>query len=149
DLIDAVDWAIGEGIADPKRVAIYGGSFGGYATLVGLTFTPEKFACGIDLFGISNIVTLMDALPPYWRSWQTIWKVRTGDYTTEEGRRFLLSRSPISRVDKIVRPLLIGQGANDVRVKPAESEQIVSAMQARRGRGLPGPAPGWALRAGG
>ncbi|HMB32909.1 MAG TPA: S9 family peptidase, partial [Methylomirabilota bacterium] len=132
DLIDGVDWAIAQGVADPARVAIYGGSYGGYSALVGVTFTPEKFACAIDLFGISNLVTLMNTVPPYWKPWQAVWKVRMGDYTSEAGRRFLEERSPLNRVDRIVRPLLIAQGANDVRVKPSESEQIVAAMQARR-----------------
>ena len=132
DLIDAVDWAVRRGIADEKRVAIYGGSYGGYAALVGVTFTPEKFACAIDLFGISNLVTFMRAIPDYWKPWQTIWKARMGDYTTDAGQKFLQERSPLNHVDRIVRPLLIGQGANDVRVKAAESEQIVAAMQARR-----------------
>jgi dipeptidyl aminopeptidase/acylaminoacyl peptidase len=131
DLIDAVDWAVARGIADPKRVAIYGASYGGYAALVGVTFTPEKFACAVDLFGISNLMTLMNTIPPYWKSWQTIWKARMGDYTTEAGQRFLEERSPLNRVDRIVRPLLIAQGANDVRVKPSESEQIVAAMTQR------------------
>src|SRR5215510_16398430 len=84
------------------------------------------------LFGISNLVTLMNTVPPYWKPWQAVWKVRMGDYTTEAGRRFLEERSPLTRVDRIGRPLLIAQGANDVRVKPSESEQIVAAMQARR-----------------
>jgi dipeptidyl aminopeptidase/acylaminoacyl peptidase len=131
DLIDAVDWAVARGIADPARVAIYGASYGGYSALVGATFTPEKFACAVDLFGISNLMTLMKTIPPYWKSWQTIWKARMGDYTTEAGQRFLEERSPLNRVDRIVRPLLIGQGANDVRVKPSESEQIVAAMVQR------------------
>jgi len=131
DLIDAVDWAIGAGIADEKRIGIFGASYGGYATLVGLTFTPEKFACGVDLFGISNLVTFVRAIPDYWKPWQTLWKVRMGDYTTEAGQKFLQERSPLNHVGRIVRPLLIGQGANDVRVRPAESEQIVAAMQAR------------------
>jgi dipeptidyl aminopeptidase/acylaminoacyl peptidase len=131
DLIDAVDWAIAQGIADAQRVAIYGGSYGGYAALVGVTFTPEKFACAVDLFGISNLVTLMNTIPPYWKPWQTLWKARMGDYTTEAGQHFLQERSPLNYVDRIVRPLLIGQGANDVRVKPSESEQIVAAMQQR------------------
>jgi dipeptidyl aminopeptidase/acylaminoacyl peptidase len=129
DLIDAVDWAVAEGVADPDRVAIMGTSYGGYAALVGLTFTPEKFACGIDLVGISNLVTLMNTIPEYWKPWKSLWKVRMGDYTTEAGRQFLEERSPLNRVDRIVRPLLIGQGANDVRVKASESEQIVAAMQ--------------------
>jgi dipeptidyl aminopeptidase/acylaminoacyl peptidase len=131
DLIDAVDWAVARGIADEKRIAIYGASYGGYSALVGVTFTPEKFACAVDLFGISNLVTFMETIPDYWRPWQTVWKARMGDYTSEAGRKLLQERSPINRVDRIVRPLLIGQGANDVRVKPAESEQIVRAMQAR------------------
>jgi dipeptidyl aminopeptidase/acylaminoacyl peptidase len=131
DLIDAVDWAIAQRIADPTRVAIYGASYGGYSALVGATFTPQKFACAIDLFGISNLVTFANAIPPYWRSWESIWKARMGDHTTEEGRKFLASRSPLTFVDRIVRPLLIGQGANDVRVTVAESDQIVAEMQRR------------------
>jgi len=131
DLIDGVDWAAARGIADPRRVAIYGGSYGGYAALVGLTFTPEKFACAVDLFGISNLVTMMNTVPPYWKPFQSLWKKRMGDYTTAAGRRFLEERSPLNRVDRIVRPLLIAQGANDVRVKPAESDQIVAAMRQR------------------
>jgi dipeptidyl aminopeptidase/acylaminoacyl peptidase len=131
DLIDAVDWAVGRGIADDKRIAIYGASYGGYSALVGATFTPEKFACAIDVFGISNLLTFLATVPDYWKPWQTVWKVRMGDYTSEAGRKLLEERSPLNRVERIVRPLLIAQGANDVRVKPSESEQIVSAMQAR------------------
>jgi dipeptidyl aminopeptidase/acylaminoacyl peptidase len=131
DLIEAVDWAVARGIADEKRIAIYGGSYGGYSALVAATFTPEKFACAIDLFGISNLITFMETIPDYWKPWQTIWKTRMGDYTTDAGRKFLQERSPLNRVDRIVRPLLIGQGGNDVRVKASESEQIVTAMQAR------------------
>ena len=135
DLIDAVDWAIAEGIADPARIAIMGGSYGGYAALVGVTFTPEKFACAVDLVGISNLVTFLNTIPAYWEPWKSQWKVRMGDYTTEEGQRFLEERSPLNRADRIVRPLLIGQGANDVRVKASESEQIVAAMQTARHSG--------------
>jgi dipeptidyl aminopeptidase/acylaminoacyl peptidase len=102
--------------------------------LVGATFTPEKFACVVDIFGISNLLTFLDAIPPYWKPWQAVWKVRMGDYTTEAGRRVLEERSPLTRVDRIVRPMLIAPGANDVRVKAAESEQIVTAM---RQRGIP------------
>jgi len=129
DLIDAVDWAIAQDIADPDRVAIMGGSYGGYAALVGVTFTPEKFACAVDIVGISNLVTFLNTIPEYWMTWKSIWKVRVGDYTSEAGQRFLQERSPLNRADRIVRPLLIGQGANDVRVKASESEQIVAAMQ--------------------
>ena len=100
--------------------------------MVGLTFTPEKFACAVDLVGPSNLVTLLNTIPEYWITWKSVWKVRTGDYTTEPGRRFLEERSPLNRADRIVRPLLIGQGANDVRVKASESEQIVGAMQQHR-----------------
>ena len=129
DLIDAVDWAVARGIADPARVAIMGISYGGYSALVGVTFTPEKFACAVDLVGISNLVTWINTIPDYWQAGKSIFAVRIGDYNTEEGRKFLEERSPLNRADRIVRPLLIGQGANDVRVKAAESEQIVAAMQ--------------------
>lgn len=129
DLLDAVDWAVKEKIADPKKVAIAGGSYGGYATLVGLTFTPDKFACGVDIVGPSNIVTLLKSIPEYWTPMVQLFKDRVGDYTTPEGRKFLEERSPLSRVDKIKKPLLIGQGAHDPRVKQAEADQIVKAMQ--------------------
>jgi dipeptidyl aminopeptidase/acylaminoacyl peptidase len=130
DLIDAVDWAIAEGIAPADKIAIAGGSYGGYATLVGLTFTPEKFACGVDIVGPSNLVTLLQSIPPYWESFIETFAQRVGDHRTEEGQLFLRSRSPLYKADEIVRPLLIGQGANDPRVKQQESDQIVTAMQA-------------------
>jgi dipeptidyl aminopeptidase/acylaminoacyl peptidase len=129
DLIDAVDWAIAHEIADPARVGIMGISYGGYSALVGLTFTAEKFACAVDLVGISNLVTWLNTLPEYWMTWKSLLKVRVGDYTTEAGLRFLEQRSPLNRAGQIVKPLLIGQGANDVRVKASEAEQIVAAMQ--------------------
>jgi dipeptidyl aminopeptidase/acylaminoacyl peptidase len=129
DLIDAVHWAIQQGIADADRVAIMGGSYGGYATLVGLTFTPEMFACGVDIVGPSNLVTLIESIPPYWQPQVELWTTRVGDHRTEEGRAFLTKRSPLTYVDRIQRPLLIGQGANDPRVKQTESDQIVQAMQ--------------------
>ncbi len=131
DLVDAVQWAIAEKIADPKRIAIMGGSYGGYATLVGLTFTPELFACGVDIVGPSNLVTFINSIPPYWVPMITLLTSRVGDHRTEEGRQFLLSRSPLSYVERICKPLLIGQGANDPRVKQAESDQIVQAMRAK------------------
>ncbi len=129
DLIDAVDWAVREGIADPKNVAIMGGSYGGYATLVGLTFTPDKFAAGVDIVGPSNITTLLKTIPPYWAPQIELFKKRVGDHTTEEGRAFLESRSPLAKVGNIKKPLLIGQGANDPRVKQSEADQIVKAMK--------------------
>jgi dipeptidyl aminopeptidase/acylaminoacyl peptidase len=134
DLIDAVKWATDQKIADPRKVAIMGGSYGGYATLVGLTFTPDVFACGVDIVGPSNLVTLLSTIPPYWAPMIEEFTRRVGDHRTEEGKKFLLERSPLSRVDAIKRPLLIGQGANDPRVKQAESDQIVNAMKAK---GLP------------
>jgi dipeptidyl aminopeptidase/acylaminoacyl peptidase len=129
DLIDAVQWAVKEGVADPKRVAIMGGSYGGYATLVGLTFTPEQFTCGVDIVGPSNLVTLLNNIPPYWAPFFPVLKTKVGDPTTEEGKKFLAERSPLTKVDAIQRPLLIGQGANDPRVKQQESDQIVQAME--------------------
>ncbi|OPY47905.1 MAG: Acylamino-acid-releasing enzyme [Methanosaeta sp. PtaU1.Bin028] len=134
DLIDAVNWSIETGIADPKKVAIFGGSYGGYAALAGLTFTPEVFACGVDICGISNLVTDLKSVPPYWLPEIEMDFKRIGDYRTKEGEAFLMSRSPISYVDRIQRPLLIAHGANDPRVKQNESEQIVNAMNEK---GLP------------
>ena len=127
-LLDAVDWAVKQKIADPAKVAIMGGSYGGYATLVGLTFTPDTFACGVDIVGPSNIITLLNTIPEYWKPMLDMFKTRVGDHRTEEGRKFLTECSPLSRVDQIKKPLLIGQGANDPRVKQSESDQIVKAM---------------------
>lgn len=131
DLIDAVYWAAEAGIADPERVAIYGGSYGGYAALAGLTFTPEVFACGVSVVGPSNLITLLETIPPYWAPMMELFRKRVGDPTTEEGRALLRERSPLNHVVNIRRPLLIGQGANDPRVKQSESDQIVEAMQER------------------
>jgi dipeptidyl aminopeptidase/acylaminoacyl peptidase len=132
DLIDAVDWAVKEKIADPNNVAIVGGSYGGYATLVGLTFTPEKFACGVDEVGPSNLITLIENVPEYWKPEIEMFHDRVGDQTTEEGKKFLWEHSPLSKVDEIKRPLLIGQGANDPRVNQREADQIVKAMDEKR-----------------
>jgi len=131
DLIDAVDWAVADKIADPARVAIMGGSYGGYATLVGLTFTPDKFAAGVDIVGPSNLITLLNSIPPYWKTFRDQFRLRVGDIDSAEGRRLLRDRSPLTHVDEIKKPLLIGQGANDPRVKQAEADQIVNAMSAR------------------
>ncbi len=132
DLLDAVDWAVKEKIADPARVAIMGGSYGGYATLVGLTFTPDRFACGVDIVGPSNLLTLLSTIPAYWAPAMQLFKDRVGDPTTDEGKAFLNERSPLGRVDKIQKPLLIGQGANDPRVKQSEADQIVEAMRSKQ-----------------
>ncbi len=127
DLIDGKRWAISQGVADPERVAIMGGSYGGYATLVGLTFTPTEFVCGVDIVGPSNLITLLESFPPYWKTLTAMMTTRVGDLATET--EFLKSRSPLFLADHIVSPLLIGQGANDPRVKQAESDQIVDAMR--------------------
>jgi dipeptidyl aminopeptidase/acylaminoacyl peptidase len=132
DLIDAVEWAVKEKIADPTKVAIMGGSYGGYATLVGLTFTPDTFACGVDIVGPSNLITLLSTIPPYWAPMKQVFKDRVGDPDTDDGKKLLTERSPLSRVDKIKKPLLIGQGAHDPRVKQAEADQIVKAMQEKK-----------------
>ncbi|MBI1355509.1 MAG: prolyl oligopeptidase family serine peptidase [Acidobacteria bacterium] len=127
DLLDAVAWAVSQGVADPQRVAIYGGSYGGYAALVGAAFTPDVFCCAVDIVGPSNICTLIESIPPYWAPLMHQFRVRVGDIETE--REFLESRSPLFRAEEIRVPLLIAQGANDPRVKQAESEQIVSALR--------------------
>ncbi len=127
DLIDGVNWAVKKGIADPKRVGIYGGSYGGYATLVGLTFTPETFTCGVDIVGPSNLITFQETIPPYWKPIESVLWDRVGH--PEKDADFLKSRSPLFHVDKITKPLLIAQGANDPRVKKSESLQIVEAMR--------------------
>ena len=128
DLLDGVQWAIDNGVTTPEQVAIMGGSYGGYATLVGLTFTPETFACGVDIVGPSNLETLLATIPPYWESFFQTFANAIGDPRTEEGRALLRERSPLYKAGEITRPLLIAQGANDPRVVKAESDQIVEAM---------------------
>jgi len=130
DLIDAVNWAVDAGVAAEDQVAIMGGSYGGYATLTGLTFTPEVFACGVDIVGPSNLVTLIESFPAYWAPFlEATWYSRVGDPRTEEGRERLLAASALPRADQIVRPLLIGQGGNDPRVTKQESDQLTEVMQ--------------------
>jgi dipeptidyl aminopeptidase/acylaminoacyl peptidase len=131
DLIDAVDWAIGRGVAMPDKVAIMGGSYGGYATLAGLAFTPGKFACGVDIVGPSNLSTLLGSIPPYWEALRAQFYKRMGDPNTPEGKAYQREVSPLYSADRIRRPLLIGQGANDPRVNVAESQQIVDALKAK------------------
>ena len=127
DLVDAVQWAIAQGIADPQKVAIYGGSYGGYAALVGATFTPDLFCCAVDIVGPSSLITLIRTIPPYWATFLATFHKRVGNPDTEE--EFLKSRSPLFKADQIKIPMLIAQGANDPRVKQAEAEQIVAAMK--------------------
>ena len=129
DLDDAMDWAVAKGIAQKDKVAIMGGSYGGYATLAGMTFTPERYACGVDIVGPSNLETLLKTIPPYWAPIVQQFHQRMGNPNTPEGVALLKERSPLYSAGKIVRPLLIGQGANDPRVNQAESDQIVAAMK--------------------
>ncbi|MCG6963640.1 MAG: S9 family peptidase [Acidobacteria bacterium] len=132
DLTDAVKWAISKGIADPKRVCIYGGSYGGYATLAGLVFTPDLYACGVDIVGPSNIKTLFEAIPPYWAPFKKEFVLRVGDVENDEALNKKIS--PLFHVDAIKAPLIIAQGAHDPRVNIREAKQIVDAMRAK---GLP------------
>lgn len=127
DLVDGVNWLVEKGIANKDKIAIMGASYGGYSTLVGLTFTPEVFAAGVDIVGPSSLITLTQTIPPYWEPLKKQFFYRVGNLETEPD--FLQSRSPLFFVDKIQKPLLIGQGANDPRVKESESEQIVKAME--------------------
>jgi dipeptidyl aminopeptidase/acylaminoacyl peptidase len=131
DLNDAVDWAVGRGVTTADKVAIMGGSYGGYAVLAGLAFTPDKFACGVDIVGPSNLATLLGTIPPYWEALKAQFYKRMGDPGTPEGKAYQREVSPLYSADKIRKPLLIGQGANDPRVNVAESEQIVDAMKAK------------------
>lgn len=129
DLLDAVNWSVEQGYTDSKKVAIYGGSYGGYAALVGATFTPDFFCCAIDIVGPSSIITLIKTIPPYWSTFLANFQKRVGNPDTEE--EFLKSRSPLFKVDQIKIPMLIAQGANDPRVKQSEAEQIVEAMKSK------------------
>jgi dipeptidyl aminopeptidase/acylaminoacyl peptidase len=130
DLIDCVDWAKTNAIAVPSKIGIMGGSYGGYATLVGMTFTPDVFACGVDIVGPSNLISLCQSFPPYWKPLISDMKKRIGDWDTEEGNKTLKSQSPLTLVNNIKNPLLIAQGAFDPRVRQAEADQIVDAMKA-------------------
>jgi dipeptidyl aminopeptidase/acylaminoacyl peptidase len=135
---DDVTWGakylVDQGISDPKRIGIFGGSYGGYATLAGVAFTPDLYAAAVDLFGPSNLITLLDSIPPYWEAGRQMFYQRMGNPTTPEGKALLVERSPLTSVGKIKTPLMIAQGANDPRVNHAESEQIVVAL---RDRGFP------------
>ncbi|MDQ3141809.1 MAG: S9 family peptidase [Bacteroidota bacterium] len=134
DLTWGVKHLVSKGVADPNRVGIFGGSYGGYAALAGLTFTPDVYACGISLVGPSSLLTLLKSIPPYWEAGRKIFHERMGDPTTPEGEEQLKRQSPLFSVASINDPLLVVQGANDPRVKKAESDQIVIAM---RDKGLP------------
>ena len=129
DLTDAVKWAIAKGIADPKRICIYGGSYGGYATLAGLVFTPELYACGVDIVGPSNIKTLFESIPPYWAPFKKEFVLQVGDVENDEA--FNRKISPLFHAANIRVPLIVAQGANDPRVNIREADQIVAAMRAK------------------
>ena len=132
DLTWGVKYLIAEGIADPKRVGIIGGSYGGYATLAGVAFTPEVYRAAVDIVGPSNLNTLLDAIPPYWESFRKVMYGRMADPNTPEGKAWLKERSPLTSAEKIRTPLLVVQGANDPRVNKAEAEQIVIALRDRK-----------------
>ena len=129
DITDGVNWLIDEGIADPDRIAIYGASYGGYATLAGLTFSPDLYACGVDYVGVSSLFTFMETIPPYWELYRSMLYEMVGH--PEKDKELLASSSPLLHVNKIKVPLFIAQGANDPRVKKSESDQIVEALKAR------------------
>lgn len=129
DITDGVQWLIAQGIADPRRIAIYGGSYGGYATLAGLCFTPDLYCCGIDYVGVSNLLTFMNTIPPYWRPMLEMIHLQIGD--PDADREQLVATSPALNAEKIKAPLFIAQGANDPRVNKAESDQMVEALRSR------------------
>lgn len=132
DVSDAVAWLKKEGIADPKRIAIYGGSYGGYSALAGATFSPELYACAIDYVGVSNLFTFMNTIPPYWEPYRKMLYEMVGNPEEEQDSLRMRATSPVFHVDKIKAPLLIAQGAKDPRVNQAESDQIVEALKARK-----------------
>lgn len=132
DLLDGVNWAVQQGIANPKKVGIYGGSYGGYATLVGVTFSPDAFACGVDYVGPSSLATLIESFPAYWKPFmEGSWYRFVGDPSKPAERADMLARSPLSRVDSIRVPLMVVQGANDPRVTRLEADQLVAALRDR------------------
>ena len=131
DITWGVKYAIGEGIADPKRVGILGGSYGGYATLAGVAFTPDVYRAAVDIVGPANLITLLEAIPPYWEAMRKIMYTRMADPGTEEGKAWLRERSPLHAAAKIKTPLMVVQGANDPRVNKGEAEQIVIALRDR------------------
>ncbi|MGZ5078030.1 MAG: S9 family peptidase [Usitatibacter sp.] len=129
DVTDGVQWLVKEGIADPKRIAIYGGSYGGYATLAGITFTPDLYAAAVDYVGVSNLFTFMKTIPPYWKPYLEMFGEMVGDM--EKDKELLASASPVMHVDQIKTPLFIAQGAKDPRVNKDESDQMVAALKKR------------------
>jgi dipeptidyl aminopeptidase/acylaminoacyl peptidase len=131
DQVEAVQWCIEKGIADKHKIAIMGGSFGGFSVLAGLTFYPDLYACGVDLVGVSNLMTFMETIPPYWKTEMELLYKRVGDPRSEEGKALLKKHSPVNYIERISKPLLIAQGANDPRVNKDESDQVANAMKAK------------------
>jgi dipeptidyl aminopeptidase/acylaminoacyl peptidase len=129
DITDGVTWLIREGIADPQRIGIYGGSYGGYATLAGVTFTPDLYAAAVDYVGVANLFSFMETIPPYWKPYLTMMHEMVGD--PEQDRELLQAVSPVFHADRITTPLFIAQGANDPRVNKDESDQMVEALRKR------------------
>jgi dipeptidyl aminopeptidase/acylaminoacyl peptidase len=129
DITDGVNWLIDQGIADPKRVAIYGGSYGGYAVLAGITRTPDLYAAAVDYVGVSNLFTFMNTIPPYWKPMLDMFHEMVGD--PEKDKQLFQENSPVLNADKIKTPLFVAQGAKDPRVNINESNQIVDALKKR------------------
>lgn len=129
DITDGVNWLVDKGVADPKRIGIYGASYGGYATLAGVTFTPDLYACAVDYVGVSNLITFIDTIPPYWKPFKAQLFDKVGDPSKD--REFLMAASPVFHADKIKAPLFVAQGAKDPRVNINESDQIVAALRMR------------------
>jgi dipeptidyl aminopeptidase/acylaminoacyl peptidase len=132
DLLDAVKWAVDQKIADPTKVAIMGAGYGGYATLVGMTVSPYTFACGVDSGGPSNLLAFVQTVPPYWQPQIGELARRVGDWRTDDGKKLLTDRSPVTRIDAIRRPLLIGQGKNDPYVGEGQTLELVAAIRSTR-----------------
>ncbi len=133
DLVDAARWVVAEGYSDPKKIAVFGGSYGGYAALAAATFTPDVFACNVDIVGPSNLRTLIASIPPYWKPLRALFDVRMGNVDDPKDAELIKNASPLFKADRITKPLLIGQGANDPRVNVKESEQIVEAIDKNKG----------------
>jgi dipeptidyl aminopeptidase/acylaminoacyl peptidase len=129
DIDDGVDWLVAQGTVDPKRIAIFGGSYGGYATLAGIAFTPDRYAAAIDYVGVSNLFTFLNTIPPYWKPYLEMWYEKVGH--PEHDKALLEAASPVFHADKIRAPLLVAQGAKDPRVKVDESDQMVAALKKR------------------
>jgi dipeptidyl aminopeptidase/acylaminoacyl peptidase len=131
DISEGVAWLVGQGIADAQKIAIYGGSYGGYATLAGIAFTPDLYACAVDYVGVSNLFSFLETIPPYWELYRATLHEMVGNPSIEADSIRFRATSPVFHVDKIKAPLFIAQGAKDPRVNQAESDQMVEALRKR------------------